>query len=640
MERKDILIIEDDSTLSEALRKYFEVHKLKVHTAPSGIEARKLLESHPIALVLMDCLLPDGSGVDLATQLRRTYNFPLNIVLMSGIFVDQAFIKESLRSTQAIAFLKKPFDVKDLEEYIPQGRNTATNIPVKQSLYQIFRKEKMSAREKRRAMEALEEIHGFDLPFVYSILVESKASGYLNIASQDGKVYGVTFAQGSISQVDFPDEQSFLGAILLDKGFIDHDDLRAAVAVSEGGPQLKLGQKLLQACVISPHALDLAMSEQMHIRLSKTIVDQQVKLNFVEADVERVSPSIDGEIFNSYLHEWIASKMTRSWLSTHFVQWLSSPIDRTSSFTPSHSALSMPLVAHNRGLIDKIAAGTTISQLIDSKAFVEDTLFKALYFLAARGLIVFRETKSKPQERLKAYMKIFEQIRGKNKLEIYEVLVQMTGVREDQADVVLREFSKILGSEPSGELKPQYQQLVRIAEEAVDFVRKGNVDKIKKELSKDDLDLKLKAATQYEEAKSLLHRSQFRPAFELLRKAMSVDPSLPQIKLHWAWAKLSIIEPHQERTQVVADVEMDLLQVPPEEKTNALYHFVMGLSLKNKGDRVLARKQFEKALNMDPQLVVARRELNFLMVTRNEKKDVFNRDLKDLVGTFFGKKAR
>lgn len=641
MERREVLIVEDDSQLSDALKKYFEALKYNVHQLGSGLEVRKYLDQHPIGLVIIDCLLPDGSGVDLATSLRRSFSFPLNIVLMSGIFTDPAFIKESLRGSQAMGFLKKPFDLKELDIFLPQSRGTNTNIPIRQSLYHIFRKEKMTTREKRRALEALEEIHGFELPFVYSVLVETKASGYLNIASQAGKVYGVTFSSGGITQVDFPDEQSFLGAILLDKGYVHPEDLELAVGGMESSPQVRLGQRLVQHCLISPHALDIAMSEQMHIRLSKTIVDESIRVNFVEAEVEKLSPFIDGEVFNSYLQEWIASKLSLDWLRSHFVQWLGSSLEKTPSFSPTHSALQAPLVQHLKGFVDQLLSGKTIHQLLDQKTWPEELVYKSIHFLTAKGIFAFKEGKSKPHDRMKSYVKIYDQLRGKNKLEIYEVLVQMVSGREDQPENILHEFGKLLGPEPGLELRAQYSQLKRLAEEACEFVKKGNVDKIKKELSKDDLDLKIKAAAQYEEAKSLLHRSQFRQAFDLLRKVMTVDSQLPQIKLHWAWAKLAIVEPQKERTQVVSDVEMDLLQVPPEEKANALYHFVMGLLLKNRGDVNQARKQFEKSISMDSQMVVARRELNFLMVARADKKDVFNRDLRDLVGTFFsGKKAK
>jgi lipoprotein NlpI len=79
------------------------------------------------------------------------------------------------------------------------------------------------------------------------------------------------------------------------------------------------------------------------------------------------------------------------------------------------------------------------------------------------------------------------------------------------------------------------------------------------------------------------------------------------------------------------------LAVPPEEKFDALYSFVLGLFQKAKGDFGAAKKSFEKAFNLDANLIQARREISIL-AQKSQKKDVMNRDLKDLVSDFFKKR--
>ena len=634
-DRREVLLIEDDATLAEALRKFFERDKLKVHHTHLGSEARKILDQNPIGLVVSDCLLPDGSGVDVLAQVKKTYPYPLNIVLTSGVFTDQAFVKEAVRSTQALGFLKKPFDLGELKPFMPADTTTTqvAVVPARQQLYSLFRKESISAREKARAIEALEEVHGYDLPFIYSLLVETKASGFLNMAGVTGQVYGVSFSNGSIVQVDFPDENTFLGALLIDHGFIDSTELESVAQNKDGS---RLGQKLMQANLVSPHALDVVMTEQMNIRLSKTVRDEMFQINFVESSIDLAQPAVDVEIFSNYLHDWIASKISVAWLKTHFLPWLDSEIMYGPHYSQQHPAVQMPLVNSLNGFVSSLG-GKSLNQVLDLKKWDEEATYKVLYFLLTKGMIVFKEVKSKPGDRVRSFQKIQDQVRGKNKLEIYSILSQMVGVNDQQPAQVLSEFLKLLGSEPSRELRLQHQQLVRIAEEACDFAKKSNRDRLRKDLSRDDVEMKLKAASSFEEAKGLLQRSQFRQALEILKKASAVDSQLPQIKLYLAWAKLSSASNDKERTQIIGNVEMDLLQIPPEEKTSSLYHFVMGLNHKSKGDKLLARKQFEKALGLDPEMIVARRELNFLRTQMAEKKDVMNRDLRDLVGSFFRK---
>ncbi|MEI7973111.1 MAG: response regulator [Bdellovibrio sp.] len=635
-ERRQILVVEDDASLSEAMCRFFEKEKLEVHQISLGSDIRKVLEQNPIGLIVADCLLPDGSGVEILAQLKKSFPYPLSIVLMSGIFMEQSFVKESVRSTQALGFLKKPFDLSQLMEFIPPDSTvTSVEAPPRQQLYSLFRKPEINQREKHRALEALDSIEGYDLPFIYSLLVETKASGFLNIAASEGNVFGVTFSEGHIQQVDIPDKNTYLGALLVAQGFVSPEDL--ASAMDRKGSSLKLGQRLIQENLVSPHALDQVVLSQMNIRLSQTIRDEKYQINFVDSEIERNRPSITPEIFATFLHDWIAGKLSLQWLKTHFLPWLDSQLMKGPHFSNQHPVLLLPLVRALKGIDEVFEKGLSLNQILDSKKWDEESLYKVLFLLLTKGLIVFKDTDSQPQDRIRSFQKIQDQVRGKNKLEIFETLSQMLGVSDKDPSQVLSEFRKLLASEPSRDLRLQHQQLLRLAEEACDFAKKSNRDRIRKELSKDDVDMRLKAANSYEEAKALLQKSQFRQAFELLKKVSQVDPSFPELKLHLAWARMASVSSDPDRTQILGSIEVDLLQIPPEEKTSSLYHFVMGLNFKYKGDLGIAKKQFEKALFLDPQMMVARREMNLLKTVGAEKKNVMDRDLKDLVGSFFKK---
>ena len=88
---------------------------------------------------------------------------------------------------------------------------------------------------------------------------------------------------------------------------------------------------------------------------------------------------------------------------------------------------------------------------------------------------------------------------------------------------------------------------------------------------------------------------------------------------------------------MLKDVELELLQVPPDERYDALFPFVIGLFNKAKGDVVGARKSLEKSVAMDSSFIPARRELSMLSA-QTKKQDVFNMDLKEMVSGFFKKK--
>ncbi len=644
MAKARIAILEDDTTLGAAMKAAMERAGYEAYVSSRVDEIQEYLLQSPVNTLFIDCLLPGGSGVEYAEQIRK--NFPtqiLDIVMMSGLFTDGSFIKETLRSTQAVSFLKKPFELTEALATIKLKESVANaeaELSPRKALYLLFNKPKVSVREKRKAIEALEEIHGFDLPYLYSLMVETQATGHLNIVGGKGEVSGISFSQGKIVAVDIVDQESQLGKLLIEAGFILPEDLKEALSVQS---EKRLGERLIQGNLLSPHAFNIALANQMSIRLSRTIVDAMVKVNFVATDVELTYPHVDSDALSIFLHDWIASKIHPSWLKTHYIQWGDYTLIKSTSFNPDHPVMKMPLISHFQGFADYFTKGLSLNQLMDARKFPEETAYKALHLLLAKGFLIFgeRAVVQDVNERLKTLKKISTQFIGKNKLDMWDMMVRMSASSESSPQLIHGEFLKILGAEPpkdNVELVKIYGQLKRLAQEALEFSQTGNRDHMKQKMEQESLEGKMRAASIYEEAKQALQRSQFAHASTLLLKASTSDPTLERMKLYQAWAKLGQIDSQGVKIKVLKDIEMELMQVPPEEKFDALYSFVMGLYHKHKGDSVTARKFLEKAFNLDSTMIVARREIANLASSKGQDKGMLNRDLKDLVSGFFKKK--
>lgn len=635
-----VIILEDDQSLCGALGQLLEKEGVGHLITSKPEEARNFISGNRVSTIFIDCLLPSENGVDFARALRT--QFPkgtLDIVLMSGVFTDPSFVRDSMRDAQAVAFLKKPFKNQDFLAHVkrPSAENEAPHP--RKVLYQLFNQPNASAREKRKAIEALEEIHGFDLPLIYSLLVDAKLSGHLNIVTRNGEVSGISFAQGLIVGVDIVDRETYLGKLLIESGYLLPDDLN--VALSEKNTK-KLGERLLQSNLVSPHGFNIVLSNQMSIRLSRTIVDQNVRVNFVPTDVEATTPNIAPDLFQKFLHDWIASKITNDWLKAHFTPWGHARFTKTQKFDEKTSALSMPLVQNMEGLIEKVTSGATLTELLDKKAYPEQTLYKSLHFLLTLGLLAFEERALLSEaDRIKLMRTMLQQFSNKNKFEIFDLMVRMTNLSETKPDAVYTEFAQLLGDEPGEEQKEclmLYRQLMMIAKGAYDFARSSNRDKMKEELLKGEVEMKLKASSLFDEAKNGLQKSQFREALVLLQKVLTLDPKMDKIHMYLAWAKLGCLDQTKNKLQALKEIDMDLMQVAPEDKFDSLYNFIMGLYAKGRGDVAGARKSFEKAIAMDNSMIVARRELTVLSSLTTPKTDLLNSDLKTLVGNIFSRK--
>ncbi|MBQ5318391.1 MAG: response regulator transcription factor [Oscillospiraceae bacterium] len=107
---KEILIVDDDTDLSFIISEMLESYGYSVTAAESGEEAFDLLSQHTFHLILLDINLPDTTGLELCSELRKVSHVPV-------IFAS-ARTSESDRITGfdigGDDYLPKPYSMKEL----------------------------------------------------------------------------------------------------------------------------------------------------------------------------------------------------------------------------------------------------------------------------------------------------------------------------------------------------------------------------------------------------------------------------------------------------------------------------------------------------------------------------------------------
>lgn len=101
-----ILVVDDEKSLLENLYNFLKSKGFKkVYTAKSLEESRFKLENFKIDLIVLDLMLPDGSGFDLLKEVRQTSNVAV-IILSALDGIDDR--RESFEN-KADDYLVKPF---------------------------------------------------------------------------------------------------------------------------------------------------------------------------------------------------------------------------------------------------------------------------------------------------------------------------------------------------------------------------------------------------------------------------------------------------------------------------------------------------------------------------------------------------
>ena len=110
-----LLIVEDDKTLCSALETYFQEIGYRVSRAYTVAEADKLAAESSLDIVLLDQILPDGSGLDLMQKLLEQ-NLGLPIIMMTGAHDLELAIKAIQGG--AYDFVYKPVQPNELSQVL------------------------------------------------------------------------------------------------------------------------------------------------------------------------------------------------------------------------------------------------------------------------------------------------------------------------------------------------------------------------------------------------------------------------------------------------------------------------------------------------------------------------------------------
>lgn len=108
VESRKILIVEDDEALRERLRIYFAV-KNDVTVAKNLEEARRALEEKTFNVIVLDLVLPDGSGLSLF----ESENCSAPVVILTDLGSDESII--SGLGSGAADYIVKPVSESVLE---------------------------------------------------------------------------------------------------------------------------------------------------------------------------------------------------------------------------------------------------------------------------------------------------------------------------------------------------------------------------------------------------------------------------------------------------------------------------------------------------------------------------------------------
>lgn len=121
-----VLCVDDQATDRQLLRDLFETHKFNVLAAESWPDAKVLLNSNDVDVVILDYRLIQANAVDIAIEVRKSRP-RVPIMLLSGFLADvPEYFK---RAVDGIVSKSSPLNewVETVRLLCTGGDNTSTN---------------------------------------------------------------------------------------------------------------------------------------------------------------------------------------------------------------------------------------------------------------------------------------------------------------------------------------------------------------------------------------------------------------------------------------------------------------------------------------------------------------------------------
>ena len=166
MDRKRLLVVDDEEEVRAALRQVLEADGYEISDAADGSAALTMLQMQPFEVVISDQIMPGMSGIDLLKLVRVRHPDVVRIMLTGDR--DPETTLRSINESEVYRFVRKPWNNRDLRTIVHFAFEVARLQRENRRLTELGRKQ----REVRKKMSASDPV---DLEAELLFLAEEEA---------------------------------------------------------------------------------------------------------------------------------------------------------------------------------------------------------------------------------------------------------------------------------------------------------------------------------------------------------------------------------------------------------------------------------------------------------------------------------
>ena len=112
---KTILVVDDEADIRKILNRVLSSKGYAVIEADRGLEALRLVKSHMPDLILLDAMLPEIQGFEIARRVKSSQKYAhIPIVMVSAVYKGWRYAEDAKQSYGVDAYIEKPFRIQDV----------------------------------------------------------------------------------------------------------------------------------------------------------------------------------------------------------------------------------------------------------------------------------------------------------------------------------------------------------------------------------------------------------------------------------------------------------------------------------------------------------------------------------------------
>lgn len=643
----NILIVEDDRQLATAITEaihregFKSVHSLKPE------EAISLAKIKPFHAVVVDVMLPKMNGVALAQALRAAGMNNETIIFMSGIYKDKGFAADAIQKVKAAAFLFKPFNIGDLLDVL--NKHLASLVdPPKVALQSLLSTPYSSSRDRRKAIEQIDEISGLDLPFILSVFLEDAFSGHINLVNDSEEMFSIYLAKSEISGINTVDSTVGLSLSLVKNGFLSRADLVEVQQKKYRGDFLK---SLIENGYLSPHAATLALKDYIKSEVDRLIGDETFRISISPTRKEKGSEaSISLDDFTAIYVPLLNQRYTEGWFTKFYNDWLDHNFRRGPQYGDREHILKVIGQPDLFKVAEKLNEEPTLREILELSNGPRLPIFKLIHTLCSRRVFVFDlEKKSDRRDELQARLeKLLKEIDQKNPEQIFAALGLSSPLRAGEVARVYKEFAKNnhpdkLAAGAPAELRDLAQKVFSLVSDAHQTLTdEKRRETYYKGIEQKKLEEQIHAEKNLEEIPKLLAAGKKQEAV-VLAKSVHAALNSDDSRIIYATALIK----NSESMESVAEADSLISEVTFESRRKESYCIISGQIAVAKGQLQNAATLFKKAIEFNPHSLDARRGLMHIQnklsggkgvdFSKMSASDILKADLGEITKSFIKK---